>query len=284
MGSRLTALAACLAFAGFAAVTAAPPAIADSGSGSATFSQYFEAEDAATFSKDIEKLLAAKQVRVAIVFRTGRTRDKLPDGIEYTHGGFWVYQPIQRIDGSIMRGYVGWNLFHGDGAVLPKTQSYLAKDFPFEFVGASAVSDLAVIVPTPEIQRRIRAMMADGRYEAVHDQDYSLIASPFDGKYQNCNEFILDVVSAAVWETTDYDQLKLNLSAHFQASKVKAGLFARMFGPMADERLKLADHRGKAIRTVTYASLSNFMMQNGYADETFRVTPNSASEFLTALN
>lgn len=71
-----------LALAGFATTTAVP-AFADSGSGGAVFSPYFEAEEAATFSKDIEKMLAAKGARVAIVFRTGRTRDKLPDWISY---------------------------------------------------------------------------------------------------------------------------------------------------------------------------------------------------------
>lgn len=274
MRRTLKTLIASLALVGLA-TTPAAPAFADSGSGGPVFSQYFEAEEAATFSKDIEKMLAAKGARVAIVFRTGRTRDKLPDGIEYTHGGFWVYQPIQREDGSVMRGYVGWNLFHGDGEEMPKTQSYLANDFPFEFVGASAVEDLGVIVPTPAMQKRILTMMADGRYEAVHDPDYSLIASPFDDRYQNCNEFLLDVIAAAAWQTTDYDQLKVNLSAHFEASQVKTGPLARIFGPMVDERLKLRDHRGQPIRTVTYASLAKFMLDNGYADETFKVTPST---------
>lgn len=272
---------ASLAMAGLVTTTAAT-AIADSGSGGATFTQRFTAEEAANFSKDIEKTLAAKAARIAIVFRTGRTRDKLPDSIEYTHGGFWVYQPIQREDGSHMRGYVGWNLFHGDGEELPKTQSYLANDFPFEFVGASAVDDLAIIIPTPAIQRRILTMMADGRYEAVHDPDYSLIASPFDDRYQNCNEFMLDVLAAAVWETTDYAQIKANLRAHFEASRVKTGPLARMFGPMVDRRLKLGDHRGKPIQTVTYASLAKFMMDHGYADETFKITPTTVSALQVA--
>ena len=272
MRHRLKTLATSLAFAGLG-MAMSPVAGAESGSGEATVSKRFSPEAAADFSKEIEKVLAAKSARVAIVFRTGSKRDKLPDGIEYTHGAFWVYQPIQRADGSIMRGYVAWNLFHGDGESRPKTQSYLATDFPFEFVGASAVDDLAVIIPTPEIQRRVLTMMANGDYDKLHDRDYSLIASPYDDQFQNCNEFMLDVIASAVWETTDYYQLKTNLSAHFEATRVKTGLLKRAFGPMADDRLKLGDHRGKPIRTVTYASLSNFMMTHGYADETFRVTP-----------
>jgi hypothetical protein len=255
-----------------------PVAAADSGSGGSVFSERYTPEEAATFSKSIEKTLGEKGARVAIVFRTGRTRDKLPEGVEYTHGGFWVYQAIETESGELIRGYVGHNLFHGDGETLPKTQSYLATDFPFEFVGASAVDDLAVIIPTPALQRRILSMMADGRYEALHDPDYSLIASPFDDRYQNCNEFMLDVIAGALWDTTDYAQIKANLIEHFNASRLKAGVFARLFGPLADERLKLADHRGKPVYTVTYRSLSQFMLDNGFATESFKIVPEGIVE------
>ncbi|MEL8056349.1 MAG: DUF2145 domain-containing protein [Pseudomonadota bacterium] len=257
------------------ATTTAGPALADSGSGRGIGNAYFTSEEAADYSKDIEKMLATDGTRVAIVFRAGRDRDQLPDGIDYTHGAFWVYQPIQREDGSTMKGYVVWNLFHGDGETLPRTQSELVQDFPFDFVTGAKAEDLAVIVPTPAMQKRIMTMMADGRYEAVHDADYSVIASPFDDRYQNCTEFLLDVVAAAAWQTTDYQQLKLNLSAHFEASTIKTGPIARLFGPLIDEQVKLGDHRGKPIRTVSYQSLARFMLDNGYADETFKVTPSS---------
>ena len=112
------ALIASLSLVGLS-LTQTLPAQAESGSGGGTFSEHFTAEQAADYSKAIEKSLAAEGTRLAIVFRTGRTRDKLPDGVDYTHGGVWVYQPIQPPDGTIMRGYTTWNLFHGDGETLP---------------------------------------------------------------------------------------------------------------------------------------------------------------------
>lgn len=276
MRRKLKTLISGLALAGLAITTIAP-ALADSGSGRSPASAYFTPEEAADYSKDIERRLASDGTRVAIVFRAGRSRDKLPDGIDYTHGAFWVYQPIHRSNGSRMNGYVVWNLYHGDGETLARTQSELVQDFPFDFISAAKTEDIAVIIPTPAMQKRIMTMMADGRYEAVHDPDYSVIASPFDDKYQNCTEFLLDVMAAAVWETTDYQQLKLNLSAHFEASKVKTGPLARLFGPLVDDQIKLGDHRGKPIRTVSYVSLARFMLDNGYADQTFKVTPNAVS-------
>lgn len=254
-------------------VSGQSPAVADSGSGAATTATYFSPEDAGAYSKQIERELAAKGARVAIVFRTGRSRDRLPDGIDYTHGAFWVHQTIARPDGSTFKGYVTYNLFHGDGETLSREQSYLAEEFPFAFVQSSAVEDLGVILLAPEVQQRVLSMIADGSYEALHDTDYSLIASPYDDRFQNCNEFMLDVIAAALWQTTDYDQIKANLTEHFDGTRVKVGFLARTFGPLADTRLKTRDHRGKPIITVTYASLAEFLMRNGYATETFETTP-----------
>ncbi len=277
IGSTIRTLAAALA-----ALALAIPAYSDSGSGAATTATHFTPENAASYSKQIERSLAANNARLAIVFRAGRSRDKLPEGIAYTHGSFWVYQTLQLTDGSQMQGYVSHNLYHGDGETLPRTQSYLTTDFPYEFINAAAEEDVAIIIPTPEMQRRIMTMMTNGDYEAMHDPDYSLIASPYNDLYQNCTEFLLDVTAAAAWETTDYAQIKANLTAHFNASRVKTGPLQRMFGPIADERLKTRDHRGKPIQTATYASLSTFMFDNDLATQTYVLSPDAPAKVQVA--
>ena len=73
---------------------AALPAIAQDSSARA-IAPHFTPEQAAAFSKQMERDLADRGARVAIVFRAGRMRDQLPDGIAYTHGAFWVYRDIQ---------------------------------------------------------------------------------------------------------------------------------------------------------------------------------------------
>ena len=60
----------------------------DSGFSTKSAGSYLSAEQAAVFSKQVERDLAAKGARLAIVFRTGRPRSELPDGISYTHGAF----------------------------------------------------------------------------------------------------------------------------------------------------------------------------------------------------
>lgn len=229
---------------------------------------HLNAEEAANFSKQVERDLAGKGARLAIVFRTGETRDKLPDGISYTHGAFWTFVPITLDDGRKISGYAVYNLYHGDGVSRAVDRSYLHQDFPYDFVAPTAVDDVAVIIPSPEMQRRILAIMDSPSYTALHIEPYSLVSNPHDIKYQNCNEFMLDVIAAAAWETTDMVQIKANLKKHFKPAEVKTNLFERLFAPIAQKRIKTDDQGGKIV-TATYESMAAFMKNNGLLQETY---------------
>lgn len=258
------------AFMAFAPIGAT--AHAQSGSAASERALHFSNTEAADFSKQVERDLAAQGARVAMVFRKGYARDELPDGIRYTHGAFWVYQAFQTPDGEVFHGYNTWNLFHGDGESLPRSQSFLAEEMPFEFVTGSAMDELGVIIPTPAMQARLLGLMAGDDYAMLHEADYSLISNPASPEFQNCNEFMLDVIAAAAWETVDRYQIKANLAAHFEPTTIDAGPLARLFGPMVDERLRVSDHRGGDIETVSYESITGFMMAHGLADEAYAIT------------
>jgi hypothetical protein len=244
-----------------------PAALADSGSGAAE-AQHLTIEEAADFSKQIERELAAEGVRVAILFRTGRPRENMPEGLEYTHGAFWAYRDILTDDGESRRGYAVYNLYHGDGETLPTTESYLKQDWPIDFVRGSVVDDVGVIIPSPEMQRRILAVIDSPLYAALHNPSYSLIANPHESTYQNCNTFMLGVIAAAAWETDDLEQIAANLRAHFDPQELDVGLLARIFGPMADERLRTDDQDG-AIQTATYGSMAGFMEEYGLSKASY---------------
>ncbi len=252
---------------GLALAFAAPAAQAFDSSSNAP-AAHFSVEEATAFSKEIERDLAAKGARLAIVFRTGRARDKLPEGISYTHGAFWAYRAISAEDGRTLRGYAVYNLYHGDGRTLPRDRSYLAQDWPLDFTRASAVDDVAIIVPSPEMQRRILAVLDSETYARLHNPSYSLIANPLSDKHQNCNAFMMDVIAAAAWETADSAQIRANLAAHYRPTPVAVGGLERWFGPLADERLK-TDDQGKRIVTATYESMADFMRENALVQETY---------------
>jgi hypothetical protein len=266
--SRLAKAAAVAAALGLAVPTVA---LAQSDfSSTQTASLHFTPDQVAAFSKQIETDLAGRGARVAMVFRLGRPHDKMPPGINYTHGAFWVYRDIQTAAG-VQHGYAVYNLFSGDGKAWPATQSRQIQDYPFEFTRGSAVDDVAVIVPSPEMQRRILAVIDSPTYEALHNPSYSLIANPLRDKHQNCNSFMLDVVASAAWDTTDPRQIRADEKAHYEPSVVRASPLMRFFAPMADARLKTDDQSGEIV-TATYESIAAFMKANGLLESTYAIT------------
>ncbi len=252
------------------ALAAAPAARAQDSISTPAAVAHFTAKEAAEFSKQVEDDLAGHGARVALVFRTGRPRAKLPEGIAYTHGAFWVYREIRTADGGSAPGYAVYNLYAGDGEAWPAVESRLVQDFPFDFIRGSAVDDVAVITPSPEMQRRMLAVIDSADYARLHNPSYSLVANPLSDKHQNCNGFMLDVIAAAAWDTRDKAQIRADERAHFTPTVVKAGPLMRMFGPMVDGRLKTDDQSGP-IRTATYESMAGFMRADGLLQAAYRL-------------
>jgi hypothetical protein len=269
----------CAAFVAALAIGGPGPAAAQDSSGAAA-ADHLTAEEARAFSKEIEQTLAARGAVVAIVFRAGRPREDLPEGFAYTHGAFWVYQPARLPDGREVKGYAVQNLYSGDGDSLPVTKSKLVQDFPFDFAAGSHEDDVAIIVPTREVQQRLYGVIASPAYSALHVDEYSLVSNPADARYQNCNEFMLDVLAAAVWETADYAQIKVNLAASFKPSRVKAGGLKRLFAPLVDGRLRTGDHDGP-VETATFESLAAFMQTHGYAQDVLQLETGGAAAAFT---
>ena len=248
----------------------APVQAQDSVSTSGVLTHFTPAE-VARFSKQIEGDLAGRGARVAIVFRAGRAREALPKGIAYTHGAFWVYRDVKTAEGKVEHGYAVYNLYAGDGKAWPTTVSRLVQDFPYDFTSGSTVDDVAVIVPSPEVQRRLLAVIDSPTYAALHNPAYSTIANPLSPKYQNCNGFMLDVIASAVWDTTDRDQIRADLRAHYTPTKIQTGPVLRLLAPLADARLRTDDHSGP-LRTATYESIAAFMRDNGLLSDAYSLT------------
>jgi len=254
-----------LALAALAAVCAgllAPTAAVALDSSAQTVASHFTTEQAAVFSKAIEADLGARGARVALVFRAGRSRADMPKGIAYTHGALWVYRSIRTADGGVVHGYAVYNLYGGDGKAWPVSESRLVQDYPLDFVRASSVDDVGVILPSPEMQRRLLNLVDSPTYAGLHNPSYTLVANPFSARHQNCTNFLLDLIAAAAWETSDPAQIRANLEAHFEPTLIKAGPLERWLGPAIDPRLQTDDQPGP-IRTATYESLAAFMRANG---------------------
>jgi len=198
--------------------------------------------------------LTDKDVILAIVSRSGQPRKELPKGIQYTHSAFWLR--------NSSGGYDVHNLYHGDENRLI---SSLVIDAPADFLKLTREHDVGIIIPTPETQAKLTKFIKSESYDDVHQIHYSLISNPFDTRFQNCNEFMLDAMAAHFWGMTDREAIKVKLQQVLEPTTIEASLIRRKLGPRIDERLILKD-QDKTIQTTTRQTLVNFLEIEGRLD------------------
>ena len=112
------------------------------------------------------------------------------------------------------------------------------------------------------------AVIDSPTYQKVHNPAYSLVANPWARKYQNCNNFMLNVIGAAIWQTDDPQRITTNLKAHYKPTVVKTNAVVRLFGPIADQRLR-TDDQDATVRTATNESMAAFMRENNMLQDAY---------------
>lgn len=251
----------------FAIVIALMPALARAGSSEAG-APILPADKVAAFAAHVETELAARGAHVAIVARTGRDPNVLPEGIDYTHVAYWVYSQNTRADGSVYYGYRVYNLYQTSD---DETRSSLVQDSPADFFAGAWKLDAGVIVPDARLQKKILGVISSPTYAALHNANYSVLANPRTTRFQNCTEHTLDVMMAAIYQTGDRAQIKANISAYFEPQPIQLGGLKRTLASVASGALTTADH-GRQVGTATFGSIARFMERNDLAAQVVRLT------------
>ena len=225
----------------------------------------FEFRQIATLSKGLERALAERGVRVAIIGRIGLPATVMPPGVEFSHAGFAVYSTIRTADNRLVPGYAIYNLYQGDART---GVSFLAQDYPVDYFADIHALKAGVVIPAEKLQRRLAATIFSPTYKGLHNPHYSVLANPFRMDYQNCTGFVLDVLFASIYQTDDRRRIKTNIAAYFQPHPIHVdGLkLALADALMAD--VSTDDHVGP-IATTTFESIARFLVNNGIATEAF---------------
>ena len=246
-----------------------PAAPVRAGSSQAGGKIHFKPEEIIRFAKKVEKTLAQKGARVAIIARVGRPRNKLPEGISFTHTALAVYSQITTADGRKVPGYAIYNLYQR--ADKPEV-SDLVTDFPADFFAGVEVLEAGLIIPSPELQKRILEVIVSPTYRELHNSHYSVIANPFTLDFQNCTEHTLDVVTAAIYQTNDIKVIKANEKAYYEPQPVKVNPVKLLLGSMFAADVTTSDHPGSPV-TSTFTTIGKFLTKYNAASEIMTVTP-----------
>ena len=244
------------------------------GSSQADGERYYQLDEIAKFAKKVERELAKRGARVALVARVGRDRSDLPAGINFTHVGFAVYSKITTGDGRDIFGYTMYNLYQRTGEL---DKSDLIEDFPVDFFAGVQVLEAGIVIPTPELQKRLLAVLTSPTYRELHRPAYSVIANPFTTEFQNCTEFALNVITAAIYQTDNKEVIKANLQKYFHPHKLDINPFKLMLGSVLAADVTTTDHPDSIV-TATYTTISSFLSKYSLTDEIFVIKPDAHPE------
>ncbi|WP_031338357.1 DUF2145 domain-containing protein [Xanthomonas maliensis] len=138
-------------------------------------------------SSTAEMLDALPDARVVVLARGGQDLSRY--GLKHSHLAF-----------AMRDGDGVWRVRH----LLNRCKSDASQLYVeglSNFVGESATSsDLRVGVLTPAVQQRLQALLSDaGEFvHRLHETRYSMVAYPFSTDYQNSNQWVLEVLAAAL--------------------------------------------------------------------------------------
>ena len=239
--------------------------------------QKFNFEQIAMLAKSVERLMAKHRARVALISRVGLNPDLLPPGVRYSHTALAVYSKVRTHDGRIVPGYAIFNLYQGDERT---GRSRLVQDYPLDYFAVSQELHAGVLIPNEGLQNALLEMLASDRYRQLHNPNYSVIANPFNTIYQNCTEFVLDVVFGALYETTNRGALKAYIASYFEPHPIllpptKIERAARV---MSD--VSIDDHVG-AVATTTFSSIVRFLLKYQIARNAFVVSTEPTTLYVT---
>ncbi|MEG2806171.1 DUF2145 domain-containing protein [Stenotrophomonas sp.] len=247
----------CAALLGASALAHAAPQCVERHPTPAALASMFDVALATT-----ERLDALDEVDVVLVARGGQDLSRY--GLRHSHVAFLLRED----DGQ-------WRAVH---LLNPcKTaQSQLFREGVATFIGeTSAHTDLRIGVPTPALRAALKAMLTQPAIQAraLHEARYSVVAYPFSTEYQNSNQWVLEVVAAAMAQLEDNTlivnrtQAQAWLQAHqYRPSMLHIGvgkrLGARFFAPNAAVTDHPASERISGnYSVVTVESVFDFVQQ-----------------------
>jgi hypothetical protein len=203
--------------------------------------------------------LDAADARVAIVARAGQDLSRW--GLSWSHAGIaWRDHPAGR-----------WIVTHLLNDCGTAASNLYAEGLANFFADLPLRWEALVVVPPVEAQVRIAAVLAGDTALRMHQPAYSMVAYPYSTRYQNSNQWLLEVIAAAYAgrDLADREESQRWLrDAGYRPTTLNVPTLTRLGGRMFRANITFDDHPPERrwagrIDTVSVESLAAFLSANG---------------------
>jgi hypothetical protein len=128
---------------------------------------------------------------------------------------------------------------------------YLDDPFAYETI---------VVVPTPAAQRKLLGALSSGLPATLHTAGYSMIANPYSTRYQNSNQWVLEMVAASLapagTAATRASVQQWLKNSGYTASQIRIGPLKRIGARLFAVNVRFDDHQAEAMQDGHYPVVS----------------------------
>lgn len=213
-------------------------------------------QQALTLAHEARKQLDHSGAQVALIARAGQNLTRY--GVRYSHFGFaWRDHPKGK-----------WLVVHELNECGTASSEIYDEGLGNFFLDDLWTMQAVILIPDAPAQQRLATLLGSHRHLAFHDAHYNMVAYPFSTKYQNSNQWALEVIAAA--EARDaaiasraQAQQWLTLSG-YRPTELKLDALTRLGARLTKANVAFDDHPAELrwadrIRTVTVDSVFNFV-------------------------
>lgn len=202
--------------------------------------------------------LEENQVKVAIVGRVGS--DLSEHGLRYSHLGF------------VMRDHPKgkWIFTHELNRCATEGSAIFDEGLANFYLDNPLVYEALLIAPDPALQDKLAELLSGPQVLAMHEPKYSMIAHPFSTRYQNSNQWALELLAvalAAPGEITSRTQAQAFLKRqNYQPDPIGISATKRLGAKLFRANVAFDDHEWserskKSYWVVTVRSVARFLEQ-----------------------
>jgi hypothetical protein len=198
--------------------------------------------------------------QVALIARVGQDLSKY--GLRYSHMGYiWRDHPQGR-----------WIVVHALNHCGTAESALYNEGLANFFMDDLFAYEALILVPNADLQRRVAMLLSSEAPLMLHEPSYNMVSYAFSTKYQNSNQWILELLAAASANDAKISERKQAQAwlkmVGFEPITVKVSALGRLGGRMFRANIAFDDHpfdrrMAGQIDTVTVDSINGFINQKG---------------------
>lgn len=212
--------------------------------------------NALRLATQVEALVNERDAEVVLIGRAGQNLTRW--GVYYSHFGFaWRDHPKGR-----------WTVVHQLNRCGTDRSDIFDEGLGNFFLDDLWRMEAVVLIPSPERQARLAKLLREGAHLSLHQPHYNMLAYPFSTRYQNSNQWALEVIAMAESldvPVRDREQAQQWLRlAGYTPKEIHLSATTRLGARLTRANVAFDDHPGELrwadrIRTVTVDSVFDFL-------------------------